>query len=93
MTRPLLRLPGALAQAVVDRAKGGARARDAASSGKCTTLVGHRGSRACGFTLLEVMIAAGIFFMATFAILALVAGTIDTPRPTPSKTSITATCA
>ena len=32
------------------------------------------------FTLLEVMIAAGIFFMATFAILALVAGTIRNAR-------------
>ena len=33
-----------------------------------------------GFTLLEVMIACGIFFMATFAILALVAGTLRNAR-------------
>ena len=32
------------------------------------------------FTLLEVMIACGIFFMATFAILALVAGTLRNAR-------------
>src|SRR5260370_25918055 len=32
------------------------------------------------FTLLEVMIATGIFFMATFAILALVAGTLRNAR-------------
>jgi Tfp pilus assembly protein PilV len=32
------------------------------------------------FTLLEVMIASGIFFMATFAILALVAGTLRNAR-------------
>lgn len=33
-----------------------------------------------GFSLLEVMIACGIFFMATFAILALVAGTLRNAR-------------
>jgi len=33
-----------------------------------------------GFTLIEVMIASGIFFMATFAILALVAGTLRNAR-------------
>jgi type II secretory pathway pseudopilin PulG len=33
-----------------------------------------------GFTLLEVMIACGIFFMASFAILALVAGTLRNAR-------------
>jgi type II secretion system protein I len=33
-----------------------------------------------GFTLIEVMIACGIFFMATFAILALVAGTLRNAR-------------
>ena len=32
------------------------------------------------FTLLEVMIASGIFFMATFAILALVSGTLRNAR-------------
>jgi type II secretory pathway pseudopilin PulG len=32
------------------------------------------------FTLIEVMIACGIFFMATFAILALVAGTVRNAR-------------
>jgi Tfp pilus assembly protein PilV len=32
------------------------------------------------FTLLEVMIACGIFFMASFAILALVAGTLRNAR-------------
>ncbi len=32
------------------------------------------------FTLLEVMIACGIFFMATFAILALVASTVRSAR-------------
>jgi Tfp pilus assembly protein PilV len=32
------------------------------------------------FTLLEVMIACGIFFMATFAILALVSGTLRNAR-------------
>jgi Tfp pilus assembly protein PilV len=32
------------------------------------------------FTLVEVMIASGIFFMATFAILALVAGTLKNAR-------------
>jgi hypothetical protein len=32
------------------------------------------------FTLIEVMIASGIFFMATFAILALVAGTLRNAR-------------
>jgi type II secretory pathway component PulJ len=37
---------------------------------------GHRNA----FTLLEVMIACGIFFMATFAILALVAGTLRNAR-------------
>jgi len=37
-----------------------------------------RASRA--FTLLEVMIACGIFFMATFAILALVANTLRNAR-------------
>jgi Tfp pilus assembly protein PilV len=36
--------------------------------------------RAVAFTLLEVMIACGIFFMATFAILALVAGTLRNAR-------------
>ena len=38
----------------------------------------RRGSVA--FTLLEVMIACGIFFMASFAILALVAGTLRNAR-------------
>ena len=33
-----------------------------------------------GFTLLEVMIAMGIFFMAIFAILSLVAGTLRNAR-------------
>jgi hypothetical protein len=37
-------------------------------------------ARARAFTLLEVMIACGIFFMATFAILALVAGTLRNAR-------------
>jgi hypothetical protein len=36
--------------------------------------------RHTAFTLLEVMIACGIFFMATFAILALVAGTVRNAR-------------
>ncbi len=45
----------------------------------------HAGAKApgvssVGFTLLEVMIACGIFFMATFAILALVAGTLRNAR-------------
>lgn len=39
---------------------------------------GPRGIRA--FTLLEVMIAMGIFFMATFAILALVSNTLRNAR-------------
>lgn len=38
----------------------------------------NRGTLA--FTLIEVMIACGIFFMATFAILALVAGTLRNAR-------------
>ena len=38
----------------------------------------HR--RIAAFTLIEVMIACGIFFMATFAILALVAGTLRNAR-------------
>ena len=43
----------------------------------------HRKSHARAtraFTLIEVMIACGIFFMATFAILALVAGTLRNAR-------------
>ena len=36
--------------------------------------------RLCAFTLVEVMIASGIFFMATFAILALVASTLRNAR-------------
>ncbi|HEV2207525.1 MAG TPA: hypothetical protein VG167_02045 [Verrucomicrobiae bacterium] len=36
--------------------------------------------RIAAFTLIEVMIACGIFFMATFAILALVAGTLRNAR-------------
>ena len=39
------------------------------------------GSKACrAFTLIEVMIACGIFFMATFAILALVSTTLRNAR-------------
>jgi type II secretory pathway pseudopilin PulG len=43
---------------------------------------GARQRAACrgGFTLLEVMIACGIFFMATFTILALVANTLRNAR-------------
>ncbi len=37
-------------------------------------------SRVRAFTLLEVMIACGIFFMATFAILALVSNTLSNAR-------------
>lgn len=37
-------------------------------------------SKSKAFTLLEVMIASGIFFMATFAILALVAGSLRNAR-------------
>jgi type II secretory pathway pseudopilin PulG len=41
----------------------------------------HHASRSLtAFTLLEVMIACGIFFMATFAILALVANTLRNAR-------------
>ncbi len=40
----------------------------------------RRGIRASAFTLLEVMIACGIFFMATFSILALVAGSLRNAR-------------
>jgi type II secretory pathway pseudopilin PulG len=36
--------------------------------------------RIAAFTLIEVMIACGIFFMATFAILALVSGTLRNAR-------------
>jgi hypothetical protein len=36
--------------------------------------------RSCAFTLLEVMIACGIFFAATFAILALVSSTLRNAR-------------
>ncbi len=39
-----------------------------------------RNPLACAFTLLEVMIACGIFFMATFAILALVASNLRNAR-------------
>ena len=38
------------------------------------------GARPVGFTLIEVMIACGIFFMATFAILALVSTTLRNAR-------------
>ena len=38
------------------------------------------GSRPIGFTLIEVMIACGIFFMATFAILGLVSTTLRNAR-------------
>src|SRR5262249_31621333 len=37
-------------------------------------------NRRCAFTLMEVMIACGIFFMATFAILALVSTTLRNAR-------------
>src|SRR3974377_1299101 len=40
----------------------------------------RRFSRSCAFTLMEVMIACGIFFMATFAILALVSTTLRNAR-------------
>ena len=40
----------------------------------------ERGRGTIAFTLLEVMIACGIFFMASFAILALVAGTLRNAR-------------
>ncbi len=40
----------------------------------------HTSRRPLGFTLLEVMIACGIFFMATFAILALVSQTLRNAR-------------
>jgi hypothetical protein len=39
-----------------------------------------RPGRSCAFTLMEVMIACGIFFMATFAILALVSTTLRNAR-------------
>jgi type II secretion system protein I len=46
--------------------------------------IGSPGTRAsarrAGFTLMEVMIACGIFFMATFAILALVSTTLRNAR-------------
>jgi hypothetical protein len=80
MTRPLLRLLGIAARPGVDPANAAVRARDLTSSESGTILGGRNGSCACAFTLLEVMIAAGIFFMATFAILALVAGTIRNAR-------------
>lgn len=41
---------------------------------------GRAAAQGHAFTLLEVMIACGIFFMATFAILALVAGTLRNAR-------------
>jgi len=40
----------------------------------------HRSASSVAFTLLEVMIACGIFFMATFAILALVSQTLRNAR-------------
>ncbi|HVV70771.1 MAG TPA: hypothetical protein VHI52_04610, partial [Verrucomicrobiae bacterium] len=40
----------------------------------------------CGFTLMEVMIACGIFFMATFAILALVSTTLRNARSLQRRT-------
>ena len=40
----------------------------------------HPGRRAAAFTLIEVMIACGIFFMATLAILALVSSTLKNAR-------------
>lgn len=52
---------------------------DLSTSPGCRSLFAvNRAARA--FTLLEVMIACGIFFMATFAILALVAGTLRNAR-------------
>ena len=50
-------------------------------SGRSCPIVRRSGLGRCNaFTLLEVMIACGIFFMATFAILALVAGTLNNAR-------------
>src|SRR5262249_10562008 len=49
----------------------------------CSTIrtSGLRGNRSLSaFTLIEVMIACGIFFMATFAILALVASSLRNAR-------------
>src|SRR5208283_4969437 len=46
----------------------------------CPSPITHRQSPVCAFTLMEVMVAAGIFFMAVFAILALVSNTLRNAR-------------
>jgi Tfp pilus assembly protein PilV len=51
-----------------------------AQSGALDGLDAERKRGPTAFTLLEVMIAAGIFFMAIFAILALVSGSIRNAR-------------
>lgn len=50
------------------------------AGGRGALAPGGRGVRGAAFTLIEVMIACGIFFMATFAILALVSGTLRNAR-------------